>query len=100
MELNLPLRPVSLIWDGPRAVTESRYGIALGYYVTCDDALCRDCFDKPGYTWPGFEGWEEPIAIFNDSESDTPTHCCQCGAVIRHDLTPDGGEYVKDAVAE
>lgn len=103
--LPLPLRPVALIWDGPCAVTESHYGIALGYYVNCDDAVCRDCapagFAEGDYSeWPGFEGWESPAAIFNDSESDTPTHCRQCGAVITHDLTREGGEYVKDAVAE
>ena len=95
----------TIVWDGPTAVTESRYGIAIGYYVTCDDAICRNCapagFADGDYSeWPGFEGWEEPLAIFNDTDADTPTHCRQCGAVIRHDLTADGARYVMDAIAE
>jgi hypothetical protein len=107
MELNLPLRPVTLTWNGPCAVTESRYGIPMGWYVNCDDAVCRDCapagfklFPADYSAWPGFEGWEEPLAICNDDESDSVTHCRECGAVIAHDLTADGGESVKDAVAE
>lgn len=97
----------ALIWDGPCAVTESHHGIALGYYVDCDSALCRDCIpDASAWAggdyagWPGFEDWESPAAIFNDTESDSPTHCAQCGAVIAHDLTPDGTRYVMDAIAE
>ena len=95
----------TIVWDGPYAVTESHYGIALGYYVDCDTAHCRDCvpdtWARGDYTgWPGFEGWEDPIAIFNDTASDTPTHCAICSAVIRHDLTPDGVLYVRDAIAE
>lgn len=31
-------------------------------------------------------------------ESDTPTHCTDCGEVIRHRLTLDGRAYVADAV--
>lgn len=97
-------RPI-LIYDAPAAVTESQYGIALGYYETCDDARCRDCVPS-GYAdgdysgWSGFEGWEEPIAIFNDTESDSITHCRTCRAVIKHDLTSDGYRYVMDAVIE
>jgi hypothetical protein len=36
--------------------------------------------------------------VFRDSEADTPSHCLACDALIRHDLTPDGIEYVRDAV--
>lgn len=103
--LTLPVRPVSLIWDGPCAVTESHCGIAMGWYVDCDSAVCRDCapagFASGDYSeWPGFEGWEDPLAICNDDESDSVTHCRECGAVIVHDLTAEGGEYVKEAIAE
>jgi|SRR5581483_7724006 len=96
---------VMLIWDGPTAVTESHHGIAMGYYVDCDSAVCRDCapagFAGGDYSqWEGFEGWESPIAIFMDGESDSPTHCCKCSAVIAHDLTIDGAVYVRDAIAE
>jgi hypothetical protein len=96
---------ITLIYDAPPAVTESSYGVAIGYYTDCDSAVCRDCaprgFEAGDYSeWPGFEGWEEPSAIFNDTESDTPTHCVKCQAVIRHDLTVDGTTYVTDAIAE
>jgi hypothetical protein len=97
----------TIVWDGPSAVTESHCGIAIGYYTDCDTAHCRNCipdadaWSRGDYAgWPGFEGWESPAAIFNDTESDSPTHCAKCGAVIRHDLTADGVRYVMDAIAE
>ena len=70
----------------------------IGYYLTCDDAVCDDCFD-PG-SWEGFEDWDEPLAIFADTESDTPTHCVRCHALIPHELTTEGYRYVREAVAE
>lgn len=95
----------TIIYDAPVAVTESQYGIALGYYVDCDTAICRD--DAPaGFAhgdyseWPGFEGWEEPLAIFMDAESDSVTHCSKCGRVIARDLTTDGFRYVQEAITE
>lgn len=77
----------------------------IGYYITCDDAICADCapkgFASGDYSeWPGFESWPDPIIIFTDSEGDTITHCCDCGAVIRHNLTVDGWEALKSAVVE
>lgn len=33
-------------------------------------------------------------------ELDSPAHCAECGAPLSHDLTPDGVEYVKQAIAE
>jgi hypothetical protein len=94
-----------LIYDAPCAITEYRYGIPIGYYVTCDDAVCADCapsgFAQGDYSgWPEFEGWEEPIAITMDDESDSITHCRECSRVIRHDLTPDGTAYLIDSLAE
>lgn len=66
----------------------------IGFYVTCDDAECVDCHDPDA--WPGFEGWDEPIAIFSLTEADAPTHCSKCEAVIPHALTSDGVAYVQD----
>jgi hypothetical protein len=82
---------------------------AIGYYITCDDALCVDCFtehtdgsyDDAVKRWEeagGFEGWTEPIAIFEDTEADSPTHCVQCSACIEHGLTDDGYAYVLQAI--
>jgi hypothetical protein len=69
----------------------------IGYYVSCDDAICEDCAPEPvkGVTWivPGFMGGE-PIPIYRDTEADTPTHCCECGDLIPHALTREGYAYV------
>jgi hypothetical protein len=93
------------IYDAPPAVTESCYGIAMGWYTDCDSAVCRNCapsgFARGDFSeWGGFEGWEEPAAICYDDESDGPTHCVKCSAVITHDLTCDGTRYVLNSVLE
>jgi hypothetical protein len=82
----------------------------LGYYVTCDDALCVECCrdlpevnDAPNHDypwWSGFESWESPLAISESDESDSPTHCDKCGIVIEHDLTDDGYHMVFEAVLQ
>lgn len=67
-----------------------------GYYINCDDALCEDHFDPD--SWDGFEEWEEPLTITIFEEADTPTHCVECGVLIRHNLTEDGYDYVHEAI--
>lgn len=71
---------------------------ATGYWVTCDEALCSDCFNDPDYEWPGFESWQKPLTITSEQESDTPTHCSECKELIGHDLTTDGYTYVESAI--
>ena len=76
----------------------------IGYYITCDDAICEECapadFEDGDYSeWRGFEDWSEPIAILSDTESDTPTHCAECESLIGHALTSDGYEYVAEHIA-
>lgn len=78
-------------------MTISFGGIVAGYYITCDDAVCPDHLPDP---WEGFEDWTEPLAIFNDTEADTPTHCVECGCLIEHDLTEAGVIYVVDAILD
>lgn len=70
----------------------------IGYYVTCDDAECAACHHPED--WPGFEDWEAPIPIYYGTESDTPTHCIKCRALIPHALTAHGYEYVRERVAQ
>jgi hypothetical protein len=98
----------------------------LGYYINCDDALCKDCAhrryvfsDLPlpltqgegeGDSWDilvrawkaagGFESWDEPAAIFDDSEADSPTHCAECEELIPHALTSHGYDYVREHIIE
>jgi hypothetical protein len=69
----------------------------IGYYVTCDDAECAGCHCPED--WPGFEDWEAPLPIFYGTEADTPTHCRLCGVLVAHALTPEGYDYVRDALA-
>jgi len=35
-----------------------------------------------------------------EGESDSPTHCSGCGVPIMHELTVDGVEYVREAIAD
>ena len=77
----------------------------VGYYTDCDTALCADCApegfaDSDYVQWEGFEGWDEPLAIFDDTESDSVTHCADCGAVIDSALTEEGYRYIGEAVRE
>lgn len=77
----------------------------LGYYYGGEmlEAACPECFHEQvrvprmeADTAPDREG---DTPIFRDSEADTPTHCALCAALIPHALTPDGIEYVREAVA-
>ena len=68
----------------------------IGYYLTCDDAVHDDCYNLDD--WPGFEGWDEPLPIFADTDADTPTHCDVCGLLIDHALTGEGYAYVVDEI--
>lgn len=74
----------------------------LGYYY--GEAMagpfcmaCHDAITEPGAGWPA-EYSEDHHPIFRDSESDAPTHCALCESLIPHALTPDGIEYVREAV--
>jgi hypothetical protein len=85
------------------AQTTSQHGIPIGYYMDCDTAVCADDapagFEAGDYSaWAGFEGWEEPAAIFMDSESDSVTHCATCGRVIKHDLTSEGYASITESL--
>ena len=71
----------------------------IGFYLNCDDAICASCWELDP-TWDGFEEWTEPMAIFHDSEADTPTHCVECEALIDHALTSWGHQYVAEAIAD
>lgn len=96
---------VQFTYKAPPAVIEYRYGVPIGWYVTCDDAVCRNCAPKgfangDFHKWGGFEGWESPAEICFNDESDSVTHCCKCSAVIAHDLTIDGARYVLSSITE
>ena len=89
------------------------YGQAIAYHIDCDDALCIPCF-RAAYgvshadavvgrdygSWPGFEDWSEPVAIFEDTTRDTPTHCHECRALIEHDLTDEGYAYIAQGMID
>jgi len=52
--------------------------------------LCPNCADMSA----------EGSAVFGDSETDSPSHCDECGALIAESLTPHGVEYVCEALAD
>lgn len=69
-----------------------------GWYIsdgvtTSDDAFCIR-------HEPPLEAGQELVPINYDDESDTPTHCSVCEALISHALTGDGLEYVWEGVTE
>ena len=68
----------------------------IGYYLNADDAVCAEHYEPEN--WEGFEGWDEPLAIFEHDEADSPTHCTVCEDVIEHSLTSEGYDYVREAL--
>jgi hypothetical protein len=73
----------------------------LGYYLDCDDAVCADCVTEAELREDDRVDPENlPNPIFDYSESDTPTHCIRCEALIAHALTGDGYDYVREAVRD
>lgn len=77
----------------------SGYGEVIGYYVGEDmfGPYCPNCYAAT--MTPDGEPRESDTPIFAcGHEADTPSHCGLCEALIPHDLTPDGVEYVRDAV--
>ncbi len=64
----------------------------VGCYPDCDDAFCPEhCPDTDACE-------DEHAAIFAGTEYDTPTHCATCEELLPHELTPDGYQYVRDAI--
>ncbi len=60
-------------------------------WVCGGDVYCADCLQS------GQDGFDEyPYS----GESDSPTHCTGCGVPIIHDLTAEGVEYLREALAD
>jgi hypothetical protein len=81
----------------------SDHGTPIGWYTDPDQAVCAACappsWNRGDYAgWPGSRGWETPAPIITDDAGDTPTHCHACRNVIAHILTPDGLDYISDAL--
>lgn len=69
-----------------------------GYYIDCDTAVHQECYDLD--EWPGFEDWDEPLAIGYFDTIGSPTHCQVCGLLIDADLEPTGYAYVVELLAD
>lgn len=79
----------------------------VGAYL---EPVCADCYERHGMDDEGGDrcdaltccGWRrddsEPIWE-TAGESDTPTHCAVCEALIPHRLTREGYAYVAEALA-
>lgn len=77
------------------------YGGVIGYYVGPDmfGPFCPDCYVKVINPDGGERELDTPIFAIGH-EADTPSHCSVCDALIPHELTPDGIEYVREAVRD
>ena len=64
-------------------------------YVDDGDVYCVDCLDVTDLDGEDFLEYFELYG----GESDSPTHCGGCGVPIIHDLTAEGVEYVREALA-
>lgn len=70
----------------------------IGHYIGRDmfGPYCPDCYEL---LWrQGGPDREQDAPIFRDTEGDYPSHCEHCNALIPHELTPDGFDYVREAV--
>ena len=67
----------------------------IGYYQCEDDQLTGDAYCLDCAPTPVPEDW---AAIFPGTESDSPTHCACCEALIPHSLTHEGSVYAQEAV--
>lgn len=64
----------------------------LGFIISPDDAVCAGCSNR-------YSPDTDASPIYSSSESDTPTHCRDCGDLIPHALTPDGLAYVAERLS-
>lgn len=63
----------------------------IGYVVNECSVICADCLE---------EGEADDSPLFATSETDSPTHCERCEALLPEALTSDGEAYVREVVAE
>jgi hypothetical protein len=47
-----------------------------------------------------FDSDEFPKGPTDEGESDSPSHCAECGAFLESELTEEGDAYVRDAVTQ
>jgi hypothetical protein len=75
-------------------------GFAYDADVHCVECAVKRFGEGIRESSEGFEDSEgnEPSAIFEDSESDTPDHCADCHAFLGTALTLDGYAYVVEAL--
>ncbi len=81
------------------------YAAAL-YCADCGESI-RQTLDREGKrpADPGdessYDSDQYPKGPFGDGggESDSPCHCGACGRFLENPLTPDGVDYVRDAIA-
>ena len=75
-------------------------------YIYCGDVYCESCTggimeDLVGSALDNGDSDTYPQGPFpyGGGEADSPQHCGGCGAFLENPLTPDGDEYVTEAVA-
>jgi quinol monooxygenase YgiN len=79
-------------------------------YAADADVFCEDCTRAyygalPQNTGKDIEDWRDEegnniAPVFEDDESDSPTHCGDCGRFLGGSLTTDGEDYVIEQFAD
>lgn len=75
------------------------HGAVMAYAYDGEGPWCPDCYAElveQGRKPPTDDA--ETITVLFGAESDTPEHCLACEALLPFDLTPDGIDYVREAV--
>lgn len=80
----------------PQAQYMNSNTLSVEGFVDDCDVYCKDCLDDTDVSPHEFY---EVFEIYR-GESDSPTHCGGCGIPIIHELTIEGAEYVREALAE
>lgn len=62
----------------------------LGFVSPYLSIVCVDCAPPEAFTS------DEWSPIFAESETDCPSHCAECEALIPENLTSDGVRYVRE----
>lgn len=75
----------------------------MNAYVYCAALFCESCIAPTLVDLePSEDSGEYPQGPYSNGagEADTPQHCDACKVFLENPLTPDGEEYVREALTE
>lgn len=65
------------------------------YCDGCGREICRNVPSEDVRHWGDSNDFPQPCPA---GEADTPQHCGACGGFLQNPLTPDGYDYVREAI--